>query len=91
MPLGELTVEHFTKADDEDVWLGTIYLFGHPMHFQAIKVEYDEKDHMYKATLDPYERLEEVYGLYYPDVPLQTQTIPGMRGEYVIVMFPHGG
>jgi hypothetical protein len=85
LQLGWLAVENFGKIDDEDTWLGTIYLFGFPHHFQAIKVR-DEQGKL-AATKDPHGRLNDLSEVY-AERPVTSQ-IPGLEGEFVIAIYPH--
>ncbi len=88
LTLGPLTVQGFRQLDDEDVWLGTVHILGTPMHFQAIRVERETEPGIWKGTRDPYDRLEDVYQVN--DAPPIVTQIPGLEGDFVVLIFPHG-
>jgi hypothetical protein len=85
LELGMLTVHNFERAKDEDTWFGTAYLFGFPHHFQAIKVR--EEAGVLVATRDPHGRFDDLHEIY-AERPV-TSRLPGLDGEFVIVIYPH--
>jgi hypothetical protein len=86
LDLGRCVVHGFSQCEGEDTWLGTLFLFGTPYHFQAIRVH--EVGNAWVATNDPHQRLDDVFNLY--DYRPTTTQIPGLDGEFVIVIHPHG-
>lgn len=87
LDLGRCKVRWFEQDLDEDVWSGSVYFFGYPHHFMAIKVKVGP-DGSWKGTKDPHDRLQDYYTMYpFPPMPAQ---IPGLDGDYVILIHPHG-
>lgn len=74
-------------AGEGDVLLGTMYIFGTPMHLQAVRVHQTE-DGVQEAVNDPLDRLGPIYVM--EGSALVTTTIPGWDGEYVVWLVPHG-
>jgi hypothetical protein len=86
LDLGHCKVKLFKKFEGEDVWGGTVHFFGYPHHFTAIKVH--SVDEEWVGTADPCARLEDYYAMYdYPPLPAK---IPGLEGDFVILIHPHG-
>lgn len=74
--------------DEEDVLGAVMDIFNQPHHAMFIRVEHTE-DEGWKATKDPYDRLNEVYNLY-DGVPLIPVQIPGIDGHWMVVIHPFG-
>lgn len=74
--------------DEEDVLLGKVLIFKVPHHVTFIRVVYDEKLMMLRATRDPYDRLEDIYARITEGVP-QTVNVPGFEGDWVVSVEPY--
>jgi hypothetical protein len=81
-------VTNFRKIEDEDTWIGTIEVFGTPMHFFAIRVKVNAEG-IQIGTNDPYHRLDDAYNLD-TDICFATTTIPGLSGEFILYAHSFG-
>lgn len=75
-------------AQHGDVLLGTVYLFGIPMHVQAVRI--DPGQDVQTALSDPYHRFEGLILGDDPGGPYLTTCLRGWDGEYVVWLVPHG-
>jgi hypothetical protein len=80
------SIDEDEGAGQGDVLLGTMYVFGTPMHLQAVRI--DPKSDIQQALNDPYGRLEAIYAI--EESALVPTTLPGWDGEYIVWLVPHG-
>ena len=85
--IGEVTNLTAIGSEEPDNYLGRVTVLGVEHHVQLIAVREGE-DVCQEAVSDPYDRLVDVYRLN--DGLLHTIRVPGLPGEYVMVIYPFG-
>jgi hypothetical protein len=83
-----MRIEGLRAVEGEAALLGTVYILGVLHHAWFVRVEDQDGDQV--AVDDPHGRLEEFQQLDADRGAMQTVTVPGYPGRYVVVIYPAG-